>query len=148
MQRVQISTIHKPRGLKGEVKCQYFENMPPHVFIDGKIFTVKKVTHSSGNTYLMLEGITTIEDAERLRGKSIEADRAQINLADDEILNTDLVGFNVTDETGNHLGTIKSIENYGAGEICNCGAFSFPYEDEFVIETNMKDRRIICKSIS
>ena len=146
MQRVQVGIVIKPKGLHGELKCHLNLPIGNAVFIGDKEY---KVICTTGNlvqndfVYLFLDGVTTIEDAERLRGKPIEISRDQIKIADDEVLTSDLVGFEIVDENGKHLGKLKSIENYGAGDICDCGSFSFPYEDEFVIETNMRNKKIV-----
>jgi len=84
----------------------------------------------------------TIDDAERLRGKEIFVLRDDLKLGEDELLNTDLIGFVVVDKAGKYLGTIKNVENFGASDICDCGDFSFPYEDAFVIETSLPKRKI------
>lgn len=121
--KVVVGVIIKPRGLKGECKC----------IVNGEI------------VYKFFDGVTTREQAERLRGKPIEIDRAELTLADDEVFTSDLVGFTVTDTSGKKLGVVKSIENYGASDIVDCGTFMFPYEDAFVTETNMTDKKIVVR---
>ncbi|MDR0461937.1 MAG: hypothetical protein LBG88_01220 [Christensenellaceae bacterium] len=93
-------------------------------------------------------GIDTIDKAEMFRGVPLYVNRADLKLGADEILATDLVGFVVVDESGKKLGVIKSVDDYGGGDVIDCGTFSFPYEDDFVIETNMTERKLVCKSIS
>lgn len=137
--------MNRPRGLKGELKCDPFERMPKKIFIGEKEYTVKKATHDDKASYVFLDGINTIDLAERLRGKDIFADRKDVKLDDDEVLTSDLVGFSVVNEKGTQLGYLKSIDNYGGGYICNCDFGSFPYEDHFVIETNMTEQKLIIR---
>ena len=143
MQTIQVSTILKPVGLRGEIKCTYFSPIPKVIYIDGKSYKVLKSRDYKDFTFLTLEGIDAIEDAERLRGKSIAIDRESVEIGNDEILTSDLIGFAVINKSGKHLGTVKDIQNYGASDICDCGSFSFPYEDAFVLETNVKARKIV-----
>jgi len=147
MQRVQVSVILKPRGLRGELKCTAlpYGISPKVIFIDGQEFKVVKQSEYDNFTYFMLAGVDTFEVADRLRNKAIEIDRADLNIAHDEILTTDLIGMVVLDEHGKQHGVVKSVENYGAGEIIDCGAFSFPYEDEFIIATDMKKRALMVR---
>ena len=140
-----ISRVNRPRGLKGEIKCDPFDRMPREVFIAGKAYTVKKATHDEKASYIFLDGIDTIDLAERLRGKEIFVNREDLKIEDDEVLTSDLVGFEVVDEKGTRLGYLKSIDNYGGGYICNCDFGSFPYEDHFVVETNMTSRRLVIR---
>ena len=143
---IVIGRVLKPRGLKGEVKCACGVTPPDTLFIDGKGYKVIKSSCQNKTWYIYLEGIKCLEDAERLRGKEICAPRESIVIQEDEVLTSELIGFKVTDESGKELGVLRSIDNYGAGEICDCGDFSFPYEDEFVIETNMTDKKIVIKT--
>ena len=127
MQDVQLITVGrilKPRGLKGEVKC----------IINGEI------------VYKFFDGVTTLEQAELLRGKPIQVPRETVKLADDEILASDLVGFEIVDTDGRKIGVVKGVENYGASDIVDCGDFMFPYEDAFVVETNLSDKKIVIRS--
>jgi len=137
--RVSIGRVTRPRGLRGELKVDVVHEIPARIFIDDKEY---KVTKSSGG-YMFLDGICTPEQAECLRNKTIEANRADIHLSDDEVLASDLIGFDVVDTNGKFLGVLQTIENYGAGDIFDCGGFSFPNEDAFVVETNMTERKIV-----
>ena len=158
MQRVQVGRILKPRGLKGEVKCQVSHTSAPAsgrvppLFARGEFvritdcdYKILNVSEHGGFVYLYLDGITTIEQAESLRNKFIEIDRENLELAADEIFTSELIDFEVIDTNGKKIGTVKSIENYGASDIVDCGDIMFPYEDAFVIETNMTKKQIVIR---
>ena len=148
---VEIGKVLKPRGLKGELKCsapligRFLEatgKKPLVIYIDEKPYNVTKLSGYNENVYIFLDNVTTVESAERFRNKKIFVNRRDLNLSDDEVLTSELVGFDVVDAGGKCLGCVKSIDNYGAGEICDCGEFSFPYEDKFVAETDMNAKKI------
>ena len=156
---VIIGKVLKPRGLSGELKVQILTNKPEvfYTLNNKTIDNIGKVIKGSvqnGFAYLMLEGISTIEAADRFRGKEIRIPLAELSIDDDEIFTADLVGFAVVDASGKPLGKVKSIEFYGASEVIECvgtpgsdrGYFSFPYEDAFVIETNMTTKQIVIKA--
>jgi len=148
MQRVQVSSVLKPRGLRGELKCRQFPCAVPEViYIDGQAINVLNSSEYGGNTYLFLSGVTSIETAERLRNKEIFIDREELVLGDDEILSTELIGYSVLDESGKELGLVKSIDNYGAGDLVICDTCIIPYEDDFIIETNIKKRTLVVRSL-
>lgn len=151
---VSIGKVLKPRGLNGEIKCSVSidlntlnENSTLHM--NNKKYLIKKATINGDFCFMILDGITTLEQAEKLRGASIMLPRNQINLTSDEILTSDLIGFEVLTSTNIPIGRVVSIHEHG-GIIINARnshdiEFSFPYEDEFVIETNMKTKQIIVK---
>jgi len=141
---VVIGKVLKPRGLKGELKCHLsIASQFDSCLIENILYKILKSTSYDGFTYLFLDKITTIEQAERLRNKSIEVEWDQIVLAEDEVLASDLIGFEVVSTNGKRLGTVMSIDNFGAGNIIVSENFSFPYEDEFIVETNMKIKQIV-----
>jgi len=143
---VIIGKVLKPRGLAGEVKCQILTNKR-EVFCAGENLLIGKLPfkvkgwQSAGLTgYLKLKGIDTIADAERLRGHEITIPREQMPLYADEILSDELLGFNVVGQDGRKLGVVKAVDNN-----IDCGNFAFPYEDAFVIETNMSEKKIVIR---
>ena len=142
-----VSRVNRPRGLRGELKCDPFDRMPSQIQIDGRPYTVLNASTCEKATYIYLDGVDTIDAAERLRGKEIYASRDDIKIEADEILTSDIIGFDVVDKENTRLGCLKSIDNYGAGYICNCDFGSFPYEDHFVAETNMTDRKIVVRNL-
>jgi 16S rRNA processing protein RimM len=135
-----LGKVLKPRGLSGEVKVQVLTNI-----IDAFSFVpnVEKISFSGGFAFIKFKNVNTLEAAEAMRGKLIQIPFDKLPLADDEILVDDLIGFEVMGENGKLLGTVKKIEEVGASVVFDCGDLMFPYEDEFVIETNMTKRQII-----
>jgi 16S rRNA processing protein RimM len=64
------------------------------------------------------EGVSDRTAAEALRGSLIEIDRADLPpLEEGEYYHADLVGLPCVDEEGNALGTVASVENFGAGDL-------------------------------
>lgn len=152
MEKHLIGRVLKPRGIKGELKIQILTNMP-EVFLDLKTVYLGtqeyKVTDSSiqnSFAYLNIDGIKSIEDAEEFRELYVSVPRQRLRLDKDEVLASDIIGFDVVDDKGKKLGVLKSIDNYGGGDIFDCGTFSFPNEDEFVIETNMTEKKIVVRA--
>jgi len=144
-----IGRVLKPRGLRGELKVQILTNLD-QAFSDLKIvkidktnFVVSQSSIQNGFAYLKLAGITTVESAEDFRDKNIYATKSQLKLGKDDILVDDLVGYSILSTHGRMLGILQSVESYGERVILNVGKYSFPYEDDFVDETNTVDRVII-----
>jgi len=126
---------------------------------------IEKISFSGAFAFIKFKNVTTLEAAERLRGNPIQIPRGKLPLEPDEFIADDLIGFKVLDETGKKLGTVRKIESVGAGEVIDCvrhceepcddaiptrkqmsASFMFPYEDEFVVETNMRHKRLVVRA--
>jgi|GEM_PF-778588 len=167
---ITIGKVLKPRGLLGEVKVQILTNKP-EIFTginksqiifskSGKTINpapqINKVSVQSGFAYMTFKGINDAETADKLRNAEVRIPRGLFVIADDEILTDDLIGMEVFGSGHKKLGTIKSVEAVGSGEVINCEyavipndgrrEFSFPYEDAFVIETNIKNRCLVIRT--
>lgn len=146
-----IGRVLKPRGLAGEIKVQILTNRP-EIFTTAKTvsigdvdFTVARGSVQNAFAYFMLGGVD-LAKAERLRNKMVQVSAEQFPLEDDEVLSTDLIGFAIVgDKSGKVLGELLGIDDHGAGDVLDCGALSIPYEDEFVVETNMTERKIVVR---
>ncbi|MCL2755975.1 MAG: ribosome maturation factor RimM [Firmicutes bacterium] len=149
MVRVLIGKVLKPRGLRGELKVQILTNKQEtflgikSIYIDKKEVKVISSSLYGGFAYLFLDGIKTFENADELRDRKIWINKEDFKLEEDEVLVSDIIGFDVIEEDGTYLGQLEAVENYGAGDILIAGEHSILNDDDFVKETNIKDRRII-----
>jgi len=151
-----LGKVLRPRGLRGEVKVQvtpprHGYAVPPlhrggELFVDGVKYRISKYDQQGKTVFMKLEGVDTIEQAELLRNKEVYVSAPVRAIADDEVLVEDILGFSVVDEKGTVLGTLCAVENYGASDVFDCGTFSFPNEDAFIIETNMRERKIVIRA--
>ena len=65
-----------------------------------------------------LDGITTKEEADALKGADLFAPRDRLPaLPDDEYYHADLIGLPVHDTGGALLGTVRAVLNHGAGDL-------------------------------
>lgn len=150
---VAIGTILKPRGLQGELKIDITYNRPA-VFHDLKSVTIGKQVYQvargsvqNGFAYLRLVGIDSIEKAEPLRNQKVQVPTEDLHLAENEVLSSDLIGFEVV-HRGKKIGTVASVENYGAGDFFEIavdgqGFVSLPNEDDFIAETNLTTHTLV-----
>ncbi|MCL2570513.1 MAG: ribosome maturation factor RimM [Firmicutes bacterium] len=153
MKNLLIGIILKPRGLKGELKVKILTNKPEvffdleHVFLDDTKHDVVSSSIQNGFGYITLKGLNKFELVDDLRDQNVYITKDQMIIEDDEVLVTDLIGFAVVDTLGKVLGTLRAIENYGAGEILVVNdELNIPYEDDFIMETNMTEKKIVVKT--
>ncbi len=149
---VTIGTVLKPRGLKGELKVEILYNRPAvfnnlkTVYLHDRPYQVEKSSVQNGFAYLYLTMVTTVEQAEKLRRQEVKVAVDDLQLADNEVLSTDLVGFTVI-HLGKKIGKVQAVEKYGGGDFfeiawTGAGYAQIPNEDDFIAETNLTDHTL------
>lgn len=115
MKELECARILNTHGVRGELKIDPYCDMPilrklEKVYIDGVPY--KLLTCRPHNTFALvtLEGITTVEQAQALKNKTIVADRDGITLPRGKYFYSDLYGFSVYDfRTQRVIGTLKEV---------------------------------------
>ena len=140
MEKILIATVLKPQGLNGELKCKLendnFDIIKDisEVFLNDKNVPTRIVDkkYRMGYLYLTLSMCNSREKAELMRNFKIYALREQLSMPDDEYMITDLIGMNVLSETGEEIGKLLDVENYGAGDILVIEQYKREYMVPFV----------------
>ena len=124
--RVCVGAIAGAFGLKGEVRLKSFCATPAAIADYAPLFTETSptgisvtITGAIKNGFsARLSGVETKEQAEKLRGAQLFADRDKLpGLTDDEFYHADLIGLSVIDTGGQQLGTVNAVLNYGASDL-------------------------------
>ncbi len=124
--RVIVGTLAGAFGVNGEVRLKSFCAVPEAIALytplyteDGQAFSSVTLTAQLTNALVArMAGIDTKEQADALRGHALYADRARLpSLPNDEFYHADLIGLSVYDTGGTLLGTVKGVENHGAGDL-------------------------------
>jgi 16S rRNA processing protein RimM len=159
-QYLEAAQIINKRGLRGEVKvdcfCDTLDTLCEikTLYFDengqnpAKIIAAKPY---KGFVYLTIEGINSVEAADKLRGKILFADRDDIPVEEGSFFIEDLLGLDMIDaDTGKVYGKIKDIFNTGANDIytVNDGTkdYYIPAVEEFITETDL-DRGVFIRPI-
>ncbi|WP_438992235.1 ribosome maturation factor RimM [Lentibacter sp.] len=125
-ERVCVGAISGAFGVRGEVRLKSFTadpqdiaNYTPLFTEDGaRSFTVHLTRQINNGFSARLSDIATKEEADALRGTQLYAERSQLpSLPDDEFYHADLVNLMVLDTGGAELGTVKAVQNHGAGDL-------------------------------
>ncbi|MCY4306192.1 MAG: ribosome maturation factor RimM [Aestuariivita sp.] len=120
-----VGEIAGAYGVNGEVRINSFCDKPSDIANYSPLFDslrtkyTLKITREIKNGYTAnLTNVATREDAEALRGVKLFILRKQLpELAGDEFYHSDLIGLIVKNTDGVELGHVKSIQNYGAGDL-------------------------------
>ncbi len=159
---INIGTIVKPQGIKGEVKivvdgeAERFKNLR-HVFISEKNYEIETISVRDGALFVKLEGVSSRNDAELLRNCDVLCDKGELeDLMENEFYFKDLIGKEVVDEKGEKIGKIEDIDQFGSADVIYVRErnviFSVPFinsiflsvGNEIVISRNEYDNMKIC----
>ena len=140
MEKILIATVLKPQGLNGELKCKLendnFDIIKDisEVFLNDKNVPTRVVDkkYRTGYLFLTLSMCNNREKAELMRNFKVYVLREQLAMPDDEYMITDLIGMNVLSETGEQIGKLMDVENYGAGDILVIEQYKREYMVPFV----------------
>ena len=122
---IEIAKILKPQGIKGEVKAlpltnvlAVFDNIET-CLVGNKTMKIEKIALRQGFLYIKFEGVNTRNDAEFYRNKDISVEKELLEefKDEDDFLIDDLVGMVIYDDSGELVGQIVDIVNYGACDI-------------------------------
>ena len=139
-------------GIRGEVRIEPWADSPAFLsafktlYLDERGETAIKVRSRPHKniTLCKIEGVDTIEDAERLRGKIVYINRDDIRLEEGVHFVQDLIGLEVRDfDSGALYGTLTDVLRTGANdvyEITRDGKhYLAPVIDEVVREINIEE---------
>jgi 16S rRNA processing protein RimM len=88
-----------------------------------------------------VKGVSDRNAAERLRGTKLYVDRSALPDTDNgELYIEDMIGLKVVDEKGSIIGTLESVQNYGASDLLDIKPidggqnFYLPYTEDCVVD--------------
>jgi 16S rRNA processing protein RimM len=122
--RIALAAVAGAHGVKGELRLKLFsdsvESLSRHenVYLGGVERRLLSVRDGGNTAVAKVEGVSDRSAAEALRGSLIEVDRSALPpLEEGEYYHADLIGLPTVDSDGNRIGTVASVENYGAGDL-------------------------------
>ncbi len=144
---ITLAVVTGAHGVTGEVRLNLFgEGVAAlkrfRTFNDSSL-TLKKIRDDNkGGAIARFEQVTDRNAAEALRGTELTVPRSALpELEEGEYYHADLIGLPVVSETGEALGSVRAVENFGAGDILeiersNGKRFMVPMTEEAVPEWN------------
>lgn len=150
---MKIGTIAKAQGIKGDVKLnldiefEKIENLKEMV-VGGKKYAVENLQNKPNGVFAKFVGVEDRTLAENLRGLDVEVDRKNLNeLAENEFYFEDLIGAKVVDQSGQNIGVIQDIEQYGAADVIvvnqNGRLYSVPFLNDIFIKFITSEKMMI-----
>jgi len=86
---------------------------------DGELVTLALKHPVKGGWVARIEGVSSREAAQALAGRTLTVPRESLGETDetDVFYLADLVGLEVRNRAGNHVGTVRAVFDYGAGDL-------------------------------
>ena len=113
---IVIGRILAPWGIKGKLKVEVATDFPQRfvptstVYIDYQPVIIESTEWHKGKAIVKLNTVNDIDDAQKLRGKSIEIHHSQVSpLPDGQYYHFQLIGLEVWTTQGELLGNVTEI---------------------------------------
>ena len=158
-QFLEAGKIVGTHGLRGELRVEQWCDSPQFLseftslYFDNGGSKLKVKSRPHKNIVLMkIDGVDTVEDAEKLRGKILYLNRDDVRLPEGKSFIQDLIGCKVLDADDRSVcyGEITDVFKTGANDVYtvkNDGGKEFlvPVIDSVVIEKNTDDGFILVR---
>ena len=122
--RIALAAVAGAHGVKGELRLKLFsdsvESLSRHesLYVGGAVRRLLAIRDSGKTAVARFDGIDDRSAAEALRGSLVEIDRSVLPALDKtEYYHADLIGLPAVDSTGDAIGVVIAVENYGAGDL-------------------------------
>ena len=156
---LECGKITGTHGIRGEVRVHPWCDSPEFLtkfktlYTDKSGTSIKVSARSHKNMVIMkIDGVDTIELAERLRNTVIYIDRDDASLSDDEVFIQDIIGIEVYDaDTNILLGKISDVSQTGANDVWHIEKdgkeYLIPAIDEVVISVDVNNEKAVIRPI-
>ena len=123
---VCVALIAAAHGVRGALKLKCYTEKPENVASYGplldehghELFHVRVIGPAKGGLIVEAEGITDRDAAEALRGLRLYVPRDRLPaIESDAFYHADLIGLAARSETGEHLGEVVAVHDFGAGDV-------------------------------
>ena len=154
---IQVGRVAGAFGVKGEVRITSF-TADPMALVDYKsllretgapALTLTGGRPAKGSIVVRAAEVQTREQAEALRGLKLYILRDSLPPAEeDEFYVADLVGMSVVTAEGEPLGQVKSVHDFGAGDLLEVqpptgASWWLPFTREAVPDVRVSEREVV-----
>jgi 16S rRNA processing protein RimM len=122
--RIALAAVAGAHGVKGEVRLKLFsasaDSIAAHkkLYVGGAERRLLSIRDSGKTAVARFEGVADRSAAEALRSSLVEIDRGALPRLDEgEYYHADLIGLAAVEKSGEQVGFVVAVENYGAGDL-------------------------------
>ena len=154
---VLVAKFGAPHGVRGEVRVKSYTQDPaaildysPLLSRDGRTFTIQALRPAGEVLIARIAEFATRDDAEAVTNMQLFVPRERIPPADDEdeFLHADLIGLKVETVSGEPVGTVTAVYDFGAGDVIDVArkarkSVMIPFTKAVVPTVDLKGRRLV-----
>jgi 16S rRNA processing protein RimM len=143
--------------VRGALRLRSFTERPEDVAAYGpvydqqgrRLFELQVIGRARGGVLVRIAGIGDRSAAEALRGVELYVARSALpELGSDEFYRADLEGLVVERPDGSRLGTVRSLDNFGAGDVIEVEAedgrvLALPFDRQTVPMVDLDAGRLV-----
>jgi 16S rRNA processing protein RimM len=114
--RIEIGGVARAHGIRGEIVIVTHDpdsdtlGNVESIYIGGVERKITQARDTHRGWMIALDGVTTRNDAEALRGQKVEVDRDVLDLDEEDVILDDLVGCQVRRTDGTPWGTVFAVD--------------------------------------
>ncbi|MGL9725240.1 MAG: ribosome maturation factor RimM [Wolbachia sp.] len=153
-----LGIITSPHGIKGAVKIKTFTEKPENISLYGELisgsenYKISSLSVIGDNLVIaIISGVNSRNEAELLRNKKLYIERSKLPQLnnEDEFYQNDLINTEVRLENNELYGHVKSIHDFGSGDILEILVIStkknimLSFTKEIFSHINIKERYIV-----
>jgi 16S rRNA processing protein RimM len=156
-ERLVVGRIAKAHGINGEVSIDVISDAPDRFAVGARIFagdrslTVATARAHQGRLLVRFDGVAGRDGAEALRGTELTIPAEEAHELEDDwsFYPHQLVGFAVTDEKGETLGTMTRVDESPGADLWVVGARGrevlVPAVRDIVVAVHLDERTIVLR---
>ena len=116
---VTLAVIIGAHGVTGEVRLKVFaEDLKPYKSFNNGALTLKSLRHGGNGEIARIAEVNDRNAAEALRGTELTVPRSALPpLTEGEYYHADLLGLPAVSTSGEALGRVVAIDDFGAGDV-------------------------------
>lgn len=155
--RILVGVFGAPHGVRGEVRIKPFTEEPLALKTYGLLqsedgqqtFKITAARMQGDMVVAKVDGIADRDQAAALTNLRLFVSRDRLPAPQDgEFYHADLIGLRAEDDKGALIGTVKAVENFGAGDLLeiareNAESVHVPFTDEFVPTVDLAGGRVV-----
>ncbi len=159
MKKINIGKVVTTHGVRGDIKVYPHTNVEgmfgklKKIYISDEEYKISSVKYVKGCPVLNIDGLNTVEEAQKLIGKQVLADENNLpKLEENSFYLKDIIGCTAIDEQGTEIGAITDVIFTGANDVYQITTAEkrdilVPAVKEFIRSVNIKDKKITVKLI-
>ncbi len=155
-QLICVGHIQSAHGINGHLRV--FSNMESsadicnftNVWLEDKSkpISLNLIKFNKNSIIVSIDGINDRNSAEELKGKKLYLDKSDLpDVAEDEFYYSDLVGLQVFDSQKVQIGTVKAVDNFGAGDLLDIQLDGYsvyiPFLQRYVPSVSLQEHMVV-----